>query len=218
MKIAAWAALVMVAGAGACSAALREPILESREPILESRDPILNDAAETVKICSEGTGNGVLDFQSRSIATRMFAGIGVRIEWHKKSSCPAGALRVSYSTGTPAELLPGALAYALPYEGTHIVIFYDRVQATVVDPNQVTVLMAHVMAHEITHVLEGIARHSAEGVMKAHWTPEDYSRMCWKPLKFADEDIVLIHLGLENRAARRNAQLPAVAGHSAGGE
>jgi len=115
-------------------------------------------------------------------------------------------------------LMPRALAYALPYEGTHIVIFYDRVQAAVVDPNTVTVLMAHVLAHEITHVLEGVARHSAEGVLKARFIEADYSRMSFKPLKFADEDVARIHQGLEQRAARRNAEQSAIAEHPAGGE
>jgi hypothetical protein len=55
----------------------------------------------------------------------------------------------------------------LPYEGTHIVIFYDRVQAAIA-PGRVTTLLAHVMAHEVTHMLEGIPRHSAEGVLTVH--------------------------------------------------
>jgi hypothetical protein len=190
MKITALAALVMVVGASAA----------------ERNDPIWNNATETVQICSDNAVDAVTDFRARRIATQMFAGIGVGIEWHHADSCPAGALRISYSTQTPGNLMPGALAYALPYEGTHIVVFYDRVQAAVIDPQKFPVLLAHVMTHEITHVLEGIARHSAEGVMKAHWTPGDYRRMCWKPLNFADEDVVLIHLGLEKRASRRSAE------------
>jgi hypothetical protein len=192
MKTTALAALVMVAGAGTSVAKLK--------------DSVLKDATETVQVCSDNSGDTTTNFRARSIATQMFAGIGVGIEWRHADSCPAGALRISFSTSTPAKLMPGALAYALPYEGTHIVIFYDRVQAAVVDPNGVTALMAHVLAHEVTHVLEGTARHSAEGVLKAHWTEDDYSQMCWKPLKFADEDVVLIGRGLESRAALRNAE------------
>lgn len=156
-------------------------------------------AAETVQICSDNTADNRLNFRARNIATQMFAGIGVGIEWHNAPSCPAGALRISYSSSTPAKLMPGALAYALPYEGTHIVIFYDRVR-TAVEPTRVPALLAHVLAHEVTHILEGTPRHSAEGVLKAHWTNDDYSRMCWKPLRFANEDVALIHRGLERRA------------------
>src|SRR5580700_5654044 len=101
MKITALAAIVMVAGAGASAT--------------ESKD-----AVETVRICSDNTADLMLMVQARGIATRMFAGIGVGIEWRDVPSCPAGALRVSFSASTPGTLLPGALAYAMPYEGTHI--------------------------------------------------------------------------------------------------
>jgi hypothetical protein len=185
MKITALAALVLVAGTSASAAGLK--------------DPILKDAMETVQVCSDNSGDIARNFRARSIATQMFAGIGVGIEWYGMDSCPAGALRVSFSTSTPAMLMPRALAYALPYEGIHIVIFYDRVQAAV-EPTRVPALLAHVLAHEVTHILEGTPRHSAEGVLKAHWTNDDYSRMCWKPLPFADEDVALIHRGLERRA------------------
>ncbi len=192
MKITALAALVMVAGANASAAKLKEPTL--------------GNTTETVQVCFDNSGDNIANFRARSIVTQMFAGIGVVIDWRHANSCPAGALRIGYSTNTAANLMPGALAYALPYEGTHIVVFYDRVQATVIDREESLVLLAHVMTHEITHILEGTARHSAEGVMKAHWTPADYSRMCRKPLPFASEDVALIHLGLERRAARRNAE------------
>lgn len=32
----------------------------------------------------------------------------------------------------------------------------------------------HVMAHEIAHILKGVSRHSADGVMKAQW--DDHNR------------------------------------------
>jgi hypothetical protein len=56
-----------------------------------------------------------------------------------------------------------------------------------------------VLAHEVTHVLEGVVHHSSEGVMKAHWTPDDHQQMAGKPLRFAQEDIDLIYRGLEKR-------------------
>jgi len=42
--------------------------------------------------------------------------------------------------------------------------------------------------------------------MKAHWTTADYSRGCWKPLPFAEDDVDLIHRGLAARAAGRAAE------------
>ena len=73
---------------------------------------------------------------------------------------------------TPKELLPGALAFATPYDRTHITVFYDRVELAV-HANTVPALLAHVLAHEIAHVLQSIKRHSEEGIMKARWDAHD---------------------------------------------
>ena len=48
---------------------------------------------------------------------------------------------------------PGAMAYARPYEGVHIVVLYDRMQK--VQGRLRPVLLGHVLAHELTHVLLG---------------------------------------------------------------
>jgi hypothetical protein len=63
-------------------------------------------------------------------------------------------------------------------------------------------LLAHILAHEITHVLQGINRHSVSGVMKAHWSNGDCLDMAGKPLAFTEEDVYLIHRGLKRRADR----------------
>jgi hypothetical protein len=69
-------------------------------------------------------------------------------------------------------------------------------------------LLAHVLVHEITHLLEGIDRHSESGVMKAHWSSDDTLEMAWKPLAFTEEDKYLIHRGLKLRAAELAAVDP----------
>jgi hypothetical protein len=63
--------------------------------------------------------------------------------------------------------------------------------------------LAHVLAHEITHILQGVSRHSESGVMKATWDQRDFEKMAWKPLTFTERDVMLIHFGLEARAARK---------------
>jgi hypothetical protein len=50
----------------------------------------------------------------------------------------------------------------------------------------------YVLAHEIAHVLQGVARHSDSGVMRARWTDLDYQWMSKGALKFATEDVQLI--------------------------
>lgn len=137
-------------------------------------------------------------------ASRIFAGIGVETEWPERlhsNFCPPNAaivITLSYHT-SPADH-PRAWAYARPYEGEHIVVFWDRVQQKV-PPGRAPFLLSYILVHEITHVLQDSARHSESGVMKAVWDADDYFRM-WsrKPLGFTEFDVKLIHLGLEARS------------------
>jgi hypothetical protein len=104
----------------------------------------------------------------RPLASAMFANIGVRIDWRQPgSSCPvgAGAIQVHLSHDSTALINSNweALAFARPYART-IVVFIDRVE---LHRNHTSLVMAHVLVHEITHVLEGISRHSSTGIMKA---------------------------------------------------
>ena len=102
---------------------------------------------------------------------------------------------VDLATDTPKQLRPGALGFALPYEGTHITVFYDRVLQTV-DSKMVPAVLAHVLVHEITHILEGCDWHTSAGIMKASWTRADYKQMARQPLSFTGEDLQLIQFGL----------------------
>jgi hypothetical protein len=103
--------------------------------------------------------------------------------------------------------MPGCLAYALPYEGLHIVVFYDRIAQE--HPGLVKSLLAHVLAHEITHLLQAENRHSASGIMKARWIENDYKDMKLGLLAFSAEDIDLIYRGLLART-RANGCNPAI--------
>jgi len=151
-----------------------------------------------VTVCIKGSAASGM---SQAIASKIFAGIGVTINWRGQRGCPSQGILISLSDETPASLLPGALAYALPYEGVHIRLFYDRI-AQYREPCLVVNLLAHVLVHEITHILQVVSRHSHHGIMKARWEREDFDHMVSKPLAFTDEDIDLIHRGLAARAAR----------------
>jgi hypothetical protein len=99
---------------------------------------------------------------------------------------------------TPEDDHPGALAAARPFEGTHIRVFYDRVQSATL-PARIPTLLAHVLVHEITHIVQGTDQHSRVGVMKARWEPEDYSQMARSLLDFTEEDLPGIRNGLAAR-------------------
>jgi hypothetical protein len=161
------------------------------------------EAQRNVTVCAEHGTAGPVAFTAQVLASRMFAKIGVQIDWRAANSCAGinNALAVTISDGTPANQLPGALAYALPYEGTHIVVFYDRIKGQV-DGAVVPMLLAHVLVHEITHILQRVSRHSASGVMKAQFNYTDHFKMKRKDLGFTKEDIDLMHIGLAWRQAR----------------
>jgi hypothetical protein len=140
------------------------------------------------------------------LANQIFAGAGVQIDWRRgrppgSESLSSKPIVVEMVTGESGQLLPGALAFAQPYEGVHISVFCDRIRAAV-QPDMTPKLLAHVLVHEITHILQGTSRHSDSGVMKARWTPEDYRIMRFKPLRFTEEDVQLIRFGVAARAGR----------------
>jgi hypothetical protein len=134
-------------------------------------------------------------------AAKMFAGIGVTVAWlHVRTPCPRErVIVVDLSYHSRPDDHGDAFAYALPYEGTHIVVFWDRIQSKM-PPGRAHILLAHVLVHEITHILQGVARHSETGVMKASWNDEDIFRMMTKPLSFTEEDVGLIRDGLDVRS------------------
>jgi hypothetical protein len=157
-------------------------------------------AERHIIVCMEGETGAGLKIRARSLASNIFAGIGVTVHWRNGfDGCPSQAIRISITDHTPDGLKSGALAYARPYDGTHIRVFYDRIVASHYG-NEVPLVLGHVFAHEIAHILERISRHSASGIMKDRWQGSDFSRMHWKPLEFADEDIDLIYRGLAGRA------------------
>jgi hypothetical protein len=155
----------------------------------------------TVCVSDVSLARQVEVIEARATASDMFAAIGVKLDWRL---CPKsggqGTIVISLEMGTRATREPHELAHTSPYEGTHIVIFYDCVRK--IRPKKFPVVLAHVMVHEVTHILQGICRHSASGVMKAKWDDYDFLQMAWKPLPFTDDDIDLIRRGLDAREAR----------------
>ena len=155
-----------------------------------------------VMVCFEQGNAGEVADSAETIASMMFRRIGVKLEWHSdRRTCQVQrdqVITVSLSAHTPDNLLPGALAYALPYEGVHIEVFYDRMSNANAD--LLPALLAHVLVHEITHILQGVNQHSKTGIMKAHWEQDDYCHMDTKPLAFTDADVNLIYQGLDARA------------------
>jgi len=158
-----------------------------------------------VTVCLENDPNRVKVDAAKTLASMMFADIRVRLHWYEPPVCPAGAgqpVLMTLETATPAADHPGALGVALPREGSHAWVFYDRVLRSYRGNKYVAILLAHVMAHEIAHLLQGTIRHSETGILKARWTDTDNARMASFPLMFTREDASLIQQGLAERRSR----------------
>ncbi len=169
------------------------------QAILAVATCIAGEVQRKVTACMDTTPTSEV-VRAQMQASQMYAAISVKLDWRCSKSSPQGTIVISLATRTPEGRRPDELAYALPYEGRHIVIFYDRVRTMA--PNQVSAVLAHVMIHEVTHILQGFPRHSESGVMKAHWNSEDFAQMTWKPLPFTDVDVDLIQRGIDAREAR----------------
>ncbi len=139
-------------------------------------------------------------------AVAMFRDIGIRLKFvgaaaPKSLHACAIPIVVQIQAFDNHPVPADSLAYALPYQqsGTAIHVFADRVLR---NPNRAfsRTLLAHIMVHEITHVLQRVSRHSESGIMKAQWSAADYQRMERTPLPFTPEDVLLIRQGLATRA------------------
>lgn len=138
---------------------------------------------------------------AEKLASRMYARIGLEVRWLSHPCAGNGAVVITLSYHSSPEDHPGSWAYAMPYDGTRIVVFWDRVQEKM-PPDRAPILLAHVLVHEIAHILQGVSRHSETGLMKAGWNGDDLFTMTKKPLEFTDEDVALIRLGFEPRNQR----------------
>lgn len=157
-------------------------------------------AGRQVEVCMTHTEEIMLLKQARGIASGMLAGAGVKVQWHEPGKCPPEAIFITLSDAESARQMPGALAYALPFQGTRVVVFYDRVKHR---PAPARSVLAHVIVHEITHILQGVILHSKSGIMKADWNERDYQEMIRGPLQFTEEDIARIQHGVTGWAVRR---------------
>jgi hypothetical protein len=158
-----------------------------------------------INVCIEHSIDGNILSHGEINAYAILGRAGIQLEFHnlKSGFCasrPDRTVVVNVSESTPETLEPGALAHSLPYEGVHIQVFFDRIRAQVrVDPG---VLMGYVLVHEITHILQGVARHSDSGIMKARWDSTEYCAINLRALFLTKEDIRLIGDGVSGWSQR----------------
>ena len=158
------------------------------------------ECAVNVTLVSGNFARAAAVIKAKSVAVDIFAGIGMELGWSKAATDGRRCItrieaRLEIASG-PGEH-PDAMAYATLGVGTdrRIHVFIDRV-AAMVPESWLGTLLGHVLAHEITHVLEGVPRHSDGGVMKARWDRHDLQCLIHHPLHFDLVDAALIHAAL----------------------
>jgi hypothetical protein len=171
-------------------------------------DVYINDRDDSSQLLGPG----------KVLAAGIFDQIGVRLVWHNgelpaatnagrtDASTPVFAVRTSEHALETAT--SGALASAriVGSSGTEITIYKDRLQRFLANhASAANVAAGYVLAHELAHVMQGVARHSESGILKAAWSREDCQAMVFHKLVFTPLDVELIHRGLAvQRASRRS--------------
>ena len=154
--------------------------------------PLLRAADVTVLMNGDAIVPNPVSYPAKTQVTRIFTAIGVRLVWQSKESQAASPFRIhaKFTTSIPKSSHPGALAYAEPFNGNPVItVMYDRILATAAGrPRLVSALLAHVLAHEIGHILLATDSHANTGIMKALWSNADYEEMERTPMLFEPED------------------------------
>src|SRR5437899_672385 len=119
----------------------------------------LDETVVTVHLVNDGVVPWPVLSHATAIAAKMFSAAGVRIDWRfgqpsDRRSHLDGAPVVRMAARTPETYLSGALGSTLPFQG-EITVFYDRIGPKA-ETQFTATLLAHVLVHEIAHVLEGI--------------------------------------------------------------
>jgi hypothetical protein len=135
--------------------------------------------------------------RAKRVATAAFAAAGIEVRWvegkrlgEPREVAAGEILTVVFDGPAPAHAGPQAMAFTT-LGGGDVHVFYNRV-ADFKDRMHMPEFLGNVLAHELTHELEGVVRHSSEGLMKAVWSARDYAGMVRGPLGFAAEDLDLL--------------------------
>ncbi len=146
---------------------------------------------------------------AEELASKMLATAGVKAHWNPArgrqavyhTGCPNPALSIKVFFASPEVTRADdakALGYTYPYdtENHRIVLSYYRLPPGIRNSLRLSsAVLAHMLVHEITHLLQRTEHHSHSGVMKKAWSSNDYNQMKDEPLPFEPEDLVLIRIG-----------------------
>jgi hypothetical protein len=181
---------------------------------------VATDTAVVVFVDGHGTLPGSVWHQTEGLVSSIFGKINVSIQWHENEA-PIGfsservIILLHFDPlspgGTGKRSSPShsteAVAWSFPYDPVRpkIVVVTERVRFLSSHAQLFQPILAHTIAHEIAHILEVQDAHSTAGIMKQHWTAEDFKCMQDFTLAFTDTDVQWIQEGLAYRCRRHES-------------
>jgi hypothetical protein len=140
--------------------------------------------------------------KAEGIATRIFRETGVDMDWidaarHSgKTACAGGPaagtsliLRIIPKPLTLTDTVFGVAFLSEDGSGRYADVFYAPLQKlSGVRQVDASILLAHVVAHEIGHLLLGSNAHAHLGVMRSHWESGDLLRAAMGGLLFTSDE------------------------------
>jgi hypothetical protein len=147
--------------------------------------------------------SSILLAPGKSLASSIFQKIGVRLNW-RTGELPKGkaAFGIRTAEHAPKSATGEALAATrlTAAAGIEITVYEDRLRKFLEAHRSLAgVAAAYVLAHELAHAMQGEARHSELGIMKAHWDEADFQQMFFHKLTFTAGDAASIRRGLATR-------------------
>jgi len=147
-----------------------------------------------------GAPPSVID-SAASELTRVCGQLGVSAEWRARSTHDETVHIVVLRRETGAlrrreDTVMGA-AVRTPTGAGVVYVFYDRVRSEAERYAVSTPLvLACAIAHEIGHLLLPGRSHSADGMMRARWTRDDFQRAEQGSLRFSRDEIASVRSGV----------------------
>ncbi len=171
---------------------------------------------------------------AEKVATQILAKAGIQTVWQECSQAELleqpECNRDSNPTKLVLRILPGSKAARAGYrfrssicgftvqhegvgEGYLVTLFYACIEKTAENTGVAqSLIMGHMVAHEIGHLLLPIQGHFRRGIMRAKWDPKDWQRASREFVLFPGKQAELLRAGVLARMRQQEtAQLAALA-------
>jgi hypothetical protein len=177
-----------------------------------ARDGFAQDSAQAVVLVAVHDSARVPPQEladARTMATRVFASAGVRVEWQASGgACPSHAdekfcvqvlLRARNSQSAPGSRRIMGMALAGDIQRAVLSLYFDAVTAVARKYGSPRgQLLGLALIHELGHVLLPPPSHSATGIMQPSWEGDDLRHVLAGDARFTEAQV----LALRTRLAR----------------